>query len=269
MKRISESVIISAAVLLTLCSFASCSASQDKLLDDPALQVQAAIEDTDEEIADDADMPDNTEDEDTFREEPDSQIQEWDELTDAESEGAPEPAVINYDNYAGDIDHLINDGIMVSSPDESYEWAVSNGDDFAEASEKYVKLLESFMDSPENYKLFCGGYYQNGYLHLMMTDKEKKDIFLDVTGSENVIIKEGDYSYTYLTQLYELIDSLDFYEGDDRAGKYFVNKGKDRVEFVASSEEMEESVYAAVEAGGYDKNAVEITIGDFVYANPL
>ncbi len=76
--------------------------------------------------------------------------------------------------YVDEINELMKMDLMAISPDSSYEWPADGDKDFyTEAQSKYSNILKSFIDCPSNYELFGGAYFQNGYLHVMVTDMDK------------------------------------------------------------------------------------------------
>lgn len=260
-----KSIAISAAVLFALCSLTACSDSQEQItasiqqitttLDTaPTKQETTETEETSAVLT----ISDSTDNENTVQQETDVQDQE----NDIDSETSSEPVVTN-NEYAEEITTLMDYGLS-----GTFSW----DETFDGVSEKYNRLLESFIDYPENYELYGGSYYQSGDFYIWITDEERSEVFLDVTGTENVIVKAGDYSYTYLNQIYTLIASLDLENWQDstrRTGRYIIDESKNRIVVVASSDEIKDSIYAAVENWGFDKNAIEVEIGEFVYANPL
>lgn len=174
----------------------------------------------------------------------------------------------NSGSRADGIKALTENGLSVCSPDESYDWAVGEKDFYAEASEKYMQLLESFADFPEKYEIFGGAFFQNGYLHLLITDKERSNEFLDTVGNEDVIVKECRYSYQYLRQVYDFIGSFEL-NSENGPTSYILSENKNRVLVTVLSENAKAYMYTAVGNAGFDSSAVEITAADYVWANPL
>ena len=157
--------------------------------------------------------------------------------------------------------------LLSCAPDESYDLAVGDKDFYEEASTKYTKLLGEFLDFPEKYEKFGGAFVQNGYLHLLITDKEYSDDFLEIVGNENVIIAECSYSYSYLDQVYEFISSFEL-DSENGPTSYILSENKNRVLVTVLSEDVKSDMYSAIEKEGFDKSSVDIIVADYVFANP-
>lgn len=189
-------------------------------------------------------------------------------LISSESETSPDLEYPNGNDYIDEINALMKNELLSCAPDESYDLAVGDKDFYEEASTKYAKLLGEFLDFPEKYEKFGGAFVQNGYLHLLITDKEYSDNFLEIVGNENVIIAECSYSYSYLNQVYEFISSFEL-DSENGSTSYILSENKNRVLVTVLSEDVKSDIYSAIEKEGFDKSAVDIIVADYVFANPV
>lgn len=174
----------------------------------------------------------------------------------------------NENDYIDEIKTLMEKDLPSYSPDESCDFAVGDKDFVSEASTKYAILLENFLDFPEKYEMFGGAFVQNGYLHLLITDKEYSDDFLEVVGNENVIVDQCSYSYSYLNQIYEFISSFEL-DRENGLTSYILSENKNQVIVTVLSEDVKSDMYSAIDKAGFDESAVEIIVADYVYANPV
>ncbi len=171
--------------------------------------------------------------------------------------------------YVDEINELMKMDLMAISPDSSYEWPADGDKDFyTEAQSKYSNILKSFIDCPSNYELFGGAYFQNGYLHVMVTDMDKSEFILDTIGNENIIVKECNFSYSYLEQVKKYIASLDLKQ-EDGLNSYTVSIVKNNVIITVSNDDVKTYLYDIIEESGYNKDSVEINVTDAVVANPV
>jgi len=169
--------------------------------------------------------------------------------------------------YADEINELMEMDLMAASPDSSYGSPDGDKDFYAEAQSKYSELLNSFIDLPSNYELFGGAYFQNGYLHIMVTDMDSSEFIPDTIGNENIIVKECDFSYSYLEQVKNYIDSLALGR-ENVLNSYIVSIVDNAVLITVSTDDAKAYLYDMIEEGGYDKGSVEISVTDSVIANP-
>lgn len=184
------------------------------------------------------------------------------EAIEQQSQGASEE-----NTYADEIKELMEMDLMVISPDGSYDSLDGDRDFYAEAQSKYSDLLNSFIDLPSNYELFGGAYFQNGYLHIMVTDMDRSEFIPDTIGNENIIVKECDFSYSYLEQVKHYIDFLDL-ERENGLNSYIVSIVDNAVLITVSNDDAKAYLYDVIEEGGYDISSVEISVTDAVVANP-
>lgn len=169
--------------------------------------------------------------------------------------------------YVDEINELMKMNLMVISPDSSYDSLDGGKDFYAQAQSKYSDILNSFIDFPSNYELFGGAYFQNGYLHIMVTDMDRSEFIPETIGNENIIIKECDFSYSYLEQVKHYIDSLALGR-ENVLNSYIVSIVNNAVLITVSTDDAKAYLYDIIEEGGYDKGSVEISVTDSVVANP-
>lgn len=179
------------------------------------------------------------------------------------------PQSVSEENtYVDEINELMEMDLMVIIPDSSYESLDGDKDFYAEAQSKYSDILNSFIDSPSNYELFGGAYFQNGYLHIMVTDMDKSEFILDTIGNENIIVKACDFSYSYLEQVKHYVDSLALGR-ENGLNSYIVSIFDNAVIITVSNDDVKAYLYDIIEEGGYDIKSVEISVTDSVAANPV
>lgn len=132
--------------------------------------------------------------------------------------------------------------------------------DYDDCYECYKKLLvEKFLDYPDNFNLFGGAYWCDGWLFLRITDYSKKDdIFSDFFDDlESVEITSCKYSYSYL------VDVMGVARQNEKATGDFINLESNCVEiYGVFTDEDKENIFAALEAAGLDPEAVEIMVVD-------
>lgn len=176
--------------------------------------------------------------------------------------------------YAYIIKDLFDEGLTVTATHGSI---CDNGSNYGMGVSDYDKcnlcykklLLEQFLDYPDNFSIFGGAFFCDGWFHLYITDWEKKDdIFGDPLGKiQNVSVTSCDYSYPYLLDvLGAVIDTEITYE--EGLTSYGIEITENRVYATVLTEEVREEVLAAVENAGFDTDAVNVIVCDYVIANP-
>ncbi len=176
--------------------------------------------------------------------------------------------------YADIIEDLFDEGLTSTaihgSIFENGSYYNNGISDYDECNICYKKLLlEKFLDCPENFELFGGAFFCDGWFHLLITDWEKKDdIFGDPLAKiQNVSVASCDYSYSYLLDvLGAVIDTEITYE--EGLTSYGIEISENRVYATVLTEEVREKVLAAVESAGLDTNAVNAIVCDYVIAKP-
>lgn len=185
------------------------------------------------------------------------------------------PEVIDDWVHAYIIRDLFDEGLTATATHGSIcsngnNYSRSGVSDYDECNICYKKLLlEKFLDYPDNFELFGGAFFCDGWFHLFITDLERKD---DIFGEplakiQNISVTSCDYSYSYLLDvLGAVIDTEITYEKG--LTSYGIEISENRVYATVLTEEVREQVLAAVENSGFDKNAVNAIVCDYVIAKP-
>ena len=188
------------------------------------------------------------------------------ESTDFQVDGsAISQFTIDKNTCISEINDLREKGLKGTSLDNSYEWPKGDRDFFSEAQTKYLQLLDIFSDNYEQFEIFGGAYFQNGYLNVLITDIKNTDI-LDSIDKENVIVRECRFSYSYLVHIEDFIKTVSAEGGDVNSGSVLILKNS--VFVTVSNDTVKSEIYEAIEAKGLDTEAAEIIVSDSVVANP-
>lgn len=148
-----------------------------------------------------------------------------------------------------------------------YHWSDDEMDfsDYNECNEYYKKLLvEKFLDYPDNFNLFGGAYWCEGRMFLMITDNSKRDeLFPNIEKIASVEVVNCKYSYPYLLDVWHVAQQ------NEKMTGHLINRENNCVEvYGAFTDEDKENIFAALEAAGLDREAVEIMAADVSVANP-
>ena len=175
--------------------------------------------------------------------------------------GVTFPEVIDDWVHAYMVRDLFYDGVQQVTPRDTCGTFAGDFDEMNYRFREFV--VEKFLDYPENFEPFGGAYWQDGYLHLKITDLDRQDIFSDFVDNEYVIIETCKYSYSELW----LIESM---VKETNATVLCGIKMNDNVVYAGVfTWKDSEKILTAVEAAGLDTEAVEIVADDEIPAtNP-
>lgn len=175
--------------------------------------------------------------------------------------GVTFPEEIDDWEHAYMVRDLFYDGVQQVTPRDTCGTFAGDFDEMNYRFREFV--VEKFLDYPENFEPFGGAYWQDGYLHLMITDSDRQDIFSDFADNEYVIIETCKYSYAELW----LIESV---AKETNATVFCGIKMNDNVVYAGViAWKDREKILTAVEAAGLDTEAVEIAADDEIpAANP-
>lgn len=168
--------------------------------------------------------------------------------------GVTFPEEIDDREHAYMVRDLFYDGVQQCSPRDT---CGTFAGDFDEMNYQFREFaVEKFLDYPKSFEPFGGAYWQDGYLHLMITDSDRQDIFSDFADNEYVIIETCKYSYSELW----LIESA---VKETNASVIGGIKMNDNIVYAGVvTDEDGEKILAAVEAAGLDADAVVIEAVD-------
>lgn len=289
MKKIYTGIILTAGLFLTACqnnmqeitvqSITEPIVTQQTVRNVPEVTTVAEItENTDDwteptptEGPDDWEIPVETDDTDNTNPAVDLPMQN---ISVRNIETVTFPEVIDDWEHSYIIRDLFDEGLPTTavhglSADNGSYWETGVSD-YDECDNCYKKLLlEQFLDYPDNFDIFGGAFFCDGWFHLYITDWEKKDdIFGDPLGKiQNVSVTSCNYSYPYLLDvLGAVIDTGITYEKG--LTSYGISVSDNYVYATVLTDEVKEQVLAAVEKAGFDTNAVNVIVCDYVIAKP-
>lgn len=164
------------------------------------------------------------------------------------------------------VEYMFNNELPTHAPDK-YKAGES---DYDECNVCYKKLLaERLINHCDRVELFGGAYFCNGRLQLKITDYNSRDeVFGDIfDGLESVNISSCYYSYSYLLDVQSAVIATEITYEEGLTG-YGIGIKENRVYVTVSTEEIKEQVLFAVEKAGFDTDAVNIGVIDYVIADP-
>lgn len=175
--------------------------------------------------------------------------------------GVTFPEIIDDWDHAYMVRDLFYDGVQQCSPRDTCGTFAGDFDEMNYQFREFV--VEKFLDYPENFEPFGGAYWENGYLHIMLTDLDKRDIFSDFADNEYVIIETCKYSYSELWYIKSEIRET------NASSAYGIRMNENVVSARVIAWEDREKILNALEAAGLDIEAVEIAADDEITAtNP-
>ncbi len=165
-----------------------------------------------------------------------------------------------------ELTYLKNEGLQTVYSDSSYPWATGDVDFSATASEAYAEIVAHLEANPDDYKIFAGAYFQNGYLHIMMTDKTYSDEFSELLNSEYIIVHEAKFTYSELYQVSRIAKSM---LSENGITSFAVEYRKNSIDVTAKNSQAKEELLSAIKKAGYSVDSVNIEITDVVIETPL
>ncbi len=164
------------------------------------------------------------------------------------------------DAYLESLEHLKSEKLMQMFRDAEYE---SIGSDTKERNRQYEKIIQHFTDNIADYAVFGGGYLQNGYLHIMLTDSEYTEALSELLNMEYILTHNCQHNYDTLFKAWKIITA------DEYVTSYVNYYIYNCIRVTVAQEAHREALLLKIEEEGLPSDTVRIDVTDVLFEIPV